>query len=182
MKLIHSCSFAVMSVSWALLDESWTLFFCTRLSLSPYAQKFVQPTGSIFFLHLTMNWNESINLFISSWIDYFQNDCVSMWEQVGLHQVQTLQVLSEPFFLITAGISRSSAAGRELKIDGTTAARLWRSCVFLTCFWRERPPCKKKKMHKNWLCTTAMTESSQTVQLHWVQTDSLYISCLQIHG
>lgn len=164
-----------MSVSWALLDESWTpfLFFLhTLLAVTLLSEVCSADWKYFFFLHLTMNWNESINLFISSWIDYYQNDYVSMWEQVGLHQVQTLQVLSEPFFLITAGISRSSAAGRELKIDGTTAARLWQSCVFLTCFWRKRPPCKKKKKkeHKFTLHNSydrIFTNSSASLSADW---------------
>lgn len=150
-------------------------FFCTRFSLSPCSQKFVQPTGSIFFSpsNYELKWKYKF-------IHQFLNRLLSKWLCL---------------YVRTSGVTSSSNSASVIwavfsyycwhfKIlgSGQRIKNLWRSCIFLTCFWRERPPCKKKKMHKNLLCTTAMTESSQTVQLHWVQTDSLYISCLQIHG
>lgn len=141
----------------------------------------------IFFsLQLSMNWNESVILFIGFWIDYYQNNSASIWEKVGLHRVHTLQFLSEHFFfLITAGILRSSVAGRKLKIEDSTWQVCGGVCAFLTCFLGDRPPYKWKKkysyntrsydrIHTN----SSASEAADWQPLHHLLTNSLLTNCL----
>lgn len=105
---------------------------------------------------------------------------------MGLHRVHTLRFLYEHFFFfITAGILRSSVAGRKLKIEDRTWQVCGGVCAFLTCFLGERPPYKRKKNTRT--IHEAMTESTQTVQpqrlqtdkpLHHPLTNSLLTNCL----
>lgn len=102
-----------------------------------------------FSLQLSMNWNESVILFIGFWIDYYQNNSASIWEKVGLHRVHTLRVLSEHFFFPYYGWHFKIISGRQkIKNRRQYMAGLWgrgRGCAFLTCFLGERPPYKWKK-------------------------------------
>lgn len=122
--------FLTVGEKWENENEWERIFFlaCCHLALTSL---FSWLEIFFFSLQLSMNWNESVILFIGFWIDYYQNNSASIWEKVGLHRVHTLRVLSEQFFfLITAGILRSSVADRKLKIEDST----WQVCGGLVPF------------------------------------------------
>lgn len=74
------------------------------------------------------------------------------------------------FFLTTAGILRSSVAGRKLKIGDSR----WQVCSelvpFFFFFWRKATFKNKREKNTQSYVHKALTDSTQRAQLHWLLT------------